>query len=162
MPSIESSSRSNEVRPSVTLARLHWRARLTRIAAKAIMKPGKQFALTKRGLCWSTAISFLFFLVFSAPHRVHHLYEQLPSPVAQHVAHDHSDSNDRGASDNQPASKPTDCVVLSVAQSAHISSVSSFDLPVFETAAARCADHPIVAIKAFNTSAGAPRAPPRF
>ena len=144
---------------------MHRRARPTTMTVKTMMRSGEQFALTKCRLCWSVTLSFLFFLVFSSPHRVHHLYEQLPSATAHHIshadAHDHSDRNDRSPHDNQPASKPNDCVVLSVAQSAHVSLVSSFDLHVFETTVVRCANHPILSIKSLTTSPGSPRAPPR-
>jgi len=130
-----------------------------------MMRSGKLFAGSKRGLCWNTALAFLFFLAFSAPHRVHHVYEQLAASSAPHiahaVAHDHFERNDRRPHDNQPASKPNDCVVLSVAQSAHLSLVSSFDLPIVATPVSRCADHPVVTIKSFNTTPGSPRAPPR-
>jgi len=140
-------------------------ARPTRIVVKAMMRSGKLFAGSKRGLCWNTALAFLFFLAFSAPHRVHHVYEQLAASSAPHiahaVAHDHFERNDRRPHDNQPASKPNDCVVLSVAQSAHLSLVSSFDLPIVATPVSRCADHPVVTIKSFNTTPGSPRAPPR-
>src|SRR5687767_670964 len=104
------------------------------------MIPAKQFASIRRSLCSSAALSFLLFLVFSAPHRVHHVYDQLPSPAAHPVshaeAHDHSNHNDRSLPD-QPA-KANDCIVLAVAQSAHISLASSVDIAVFETAITDC------------------------
>jgi hypothetical protein len=143
---------------------LRCRARPTRIAVKAPMRPGKKIATAKPSLCWSTALSFLFFLVFSAPHRVHHVYEQLHSSTARHVDHgeidDHAKSNDRRSSGNQP-SKANDCVVLVVTQTAHLSSVSSFDLPVLATATPRRAYYPSETIKSFNASPASPRAPPR-
>jgi hypothetical protein len=113
----------------------------------------------------NAAVSLLFFLVFSAPHRVHHFFEEWPSPTGRQVthgqSHDHADRNDQRSPDSRPASKPNDCVVLSVAQSAHVSLVASFDLAVFETAAAGCATHLTVTIKSVSASPGSPRAPPR-
>src|ERR671925_1346197 len=107
------------------------------------MRPAKQFASIRRSLCSIAALSLLFFLVFSAPHRVHHVYEQLPSatahPTSHGEAHDHSDHNDRSLPDHPGKAK--DCLVLAVAQSAHISLASSVELAVFETGTADCAYH---------------------
>ena len=135
-----------------------------RLAVKAIMTPGQQFVFFRR-LCCSAAICFLFFLVFSTPHRVHHLHEQLPSPKAHPInhanAHDHADHSDRSVPNHQPAAKPNDCVVLSVAQGVHVSLVAPFDLPVFETAAAGRVHHLVLKIKSYSTTPRSPRAPPR-
>jgi hypothetical protein len=47
------------------------------------------------------AVFFLFFLVYSAPHRVHHFFEQI-QPSAHEDAHDHSDSNRPKTPPNEP------------------------------------------------------------
>ena len=147
--------------------RLHGRTRLFRIAIKAMIRLGKQLSLASRGLCLNAAISLLFFLVFSAPHRVHHFFEQTAAPSAHHIAHgqahNHSSGNDRDAHDpSPPASKRSDCAVLSVAQTAHGSLVALFTLPIFEGAASCRDDHRATTITSRRSSPASPRAPPRL
>lgn len=147
--------------------RLRSRKRRFRIAIKAMMLLGKQLSLTKRGLCLNAAISLLFFLVFSAPHRVHHFFEQTSAPTADRIiyadAHHHSDGNDRDPHDkSQPVSKQSDCIVLSVSQAAHLSLVALFSFPIFEGATVRCDNHRATAIASRHLSPASPRAPPQL
>jgi hypothetical protein len=52
------------------------------------------------------AASFLFFLCYTAPHRVHHIFEQVPSPSHASAEEDHHNNSDP----SRPAANDTDCV----------------------------------------------------
>jgi hypothetical protein len=128
-----------------------------------MLPPGKQLSLTRRGLCFSAAFSFLFFLVFSAPHRVHHFFEQTSAPqAAVHLkVHNHSEhTNHSGQNRSLPTSKPGDCAVLSAAQTAHASLVAPFSLPNLERTANFRDYHFATAIPSRHFSLASPRAPP--
>src|SRR5262245_16034443 len=56
------------------------------------------------------AASFLFFLVYSAPHRVHHIFEQLEA-TSQQSGHDHHD----GSNPNKTSSNNSDCAFQTTA-----------------------------------------------
>jgi hypothetical protein len=47
-------------------------------------------------------MSFLFFLLYSAPHQVHHIFKQLPQAHRDNTGHDHSgnDRQDRSSTDS--------------------------------------------------------------
>jgi hypothetical protein len=127
-------------------------------------RAGKRLS-AKRGLCLNAALSLLFFLAVSAPHRVHHSFEQSSSSAAHRVAHahghDHSSGSDRDGHDQSPpASKQPDCTVLSLAQTAHGSLVALFTLSIFETTAAWRHDQSAIIVAARHFSAASPRAPP--
>lgn len=150
-----------------TALRLRGRTRRFRIAIKAMIRPGKQLSLASRGLCLNAAISLLFFVVFSVPHRVHHFFEQTAAPEAHRIAHghahDYSNGNGRDAHDpSPPASKRSDCIVLSVAQSAHVSLLALFTLPIFEGAATCRHDHRATTVASRHSSPASPRAPPQL
>lgn len=118
-------------------------------------------SLPKRGLYFSAALTFLFFLAFSAPHRVHHFFEQAKQHVAEVKAHDHSEGTDHSGHDRpSPSSKPSDCAVLSVAQTAHASLVTPFSLPHLDRTADFRDHHFAPAIPSRYSSPAAPRAPP--
>ena len=51
------------------------------------------------------AVSFVFFLVYSAPHRVHHFFEQIPSSTQNHSSDDQNHSRH-----NQKTPNGSDCV----------------------------------------------------
>jgi hypothetical protein len=57
-----------------------------------------------RGAYALCAASFLFFLLYSAPHRVHHFFEQFKA--ANHDAHDHHSQSER----RDPPSNDSNCV----------------------------------------------------
>jgi hypothetical protein len=60
------------------------------------MKRSRQTAFLeiRRSPYFICASVFLFFLVYSAPHRVHHFFDQFPQ-THDHGDHDHSQDNDR-------------------------------------------------------------------
>ena len=58
-----------------------------------------------RGLCALCAATFLFFLLYTAPHRVHHFFDRA-EPVSHANTDDHHDNSDQP---NQ-ASNDADCV----------------------------------------------------
>lgn len=82
----------------------------------------------RRCLAWyslrlSTALSFLFFLTASAPHRVHHFFDRLAN-AREHASADHQHGDRRSPGDSAPVAQ--DCAILSFAQNAHASVVPSF------------------------------------
>lgn len=131
-----------------------------------MIRAGKQFS-ARRGLCLNAALLLLFFLVFSAPHRVHHFFEQSSPPSADRVAptqaHDHSNGSDRdGRNQAPPASKHNDCAVLSVTHLAHGALVSLFSLPISQSAATWREDHRGTVLASYHFSLASPRAPPQL
>jgi hypothetical protein len=132
---------------------------------KAMTGAGKQLSV-RRGLCLNAALSLLFFLVFSAPHRVHHVFERvaIPSATARSAdpAHDHSSGGDRNHHDPGPPASKQDCVVFSVAQAAHGSLVSLITLPVFQNISKWREDHRAATVISCHFSPASPRAPPQL
>jgi cytidylate kinase len=123
----------------------------------------------ERGLYLGVAAAFWFFLAASAPHRVHHFFEQFPAPGKQQTAHDHihqyadgehhrHDGHDRQR--GQRPSQQNDCVVLAVVQNAQASIVESFSFAVLESAVARGIERPAAIPSSFNPSPFSQRAPP--
>jgi hypothetical protein len=128
-----------------------------------VRRPGSKFM---RGAYASIAAAFWFFLVASAPHRVHHFFEQVSASQKNHGAHiqshEHADGKQHGDDDHhhrQPA-QPKDCTVLSVAQNAHASLVQSFHFAVLECTVARDRDLPVATASSFNPAPLSQRAPP--
>jgi hypothetical protein len=117
-------------------------------------------------LYFSAAASFLFFLIVSAPHRVHHFFEQIPSAetarASQIQVHEHGGSthhshdNDR----NRRSTTQPDCVVLSISQNAHAAIVHTIAFAVLQYAVARDLDGPVVSAWSFNPAPFSQRAPP--
>jgi hypothetical protein len=71
----------------------------------------------------ATSALFLFFLIYSTPHQVHHFFDQ----------HKASHSNSRADQDPQgerhkPNSQDTTCVFQIVAKSCHLSAISFIDI----------------------------------
>ena len=129
------------------------------------MKARKPVSGSVRGLYLSIVAVFGFFLAASAPHRVHHFFEQLPTAkhsVAASETHDHADGAEHGDSDHhkRPTSQPTDCFVLSVAQNVHASLVQTFTFVAVERAVAHQFDQAMAETSAFNPSPFSQRAPP--
>jgi hypothetical protein len=127
--------------------------------------PGQSSAV-RRHLRLGAALSFLLFLIASAPHRVHHFFEQFPSSAesASTRTHEHADGTDHSHEnhENRPGrqSQQNDCVVLSVAQHAHASLVQIFSFTVTERIIARDREQSVLAIAAFNSAPCSQRAPP--
>jgi hypothetical protein len=61
---------------------------------------------SKRSSCAAAlyAAAFLFFLVYSAPHRVHHFFDQ-----ANLTSHDHSDNHHGESNHNDKSTQDPDC-----------------------------------------------------
>jgi hypothetical protein len=130
------------------------------------MKARGQVSDSRRYIYLSAAVAFLFFLVFSTPHRVHHFFEGFPAQSdghgAQAKAHGHAggEHHSHNKQHGQKPSSQNDCSVLSVAKNAHASVVHSFDFAVFKTIAARNQDPTYQTASSFNPSPFSQRAPP--
>ena len=116
---------------------------------------------SRRGLFLSVAAVFVFFLAASAPHRVHHFFEQFPAPAEQRVAHADGAQHSHHDHHNPKPKQQNDCVVLSVAQNAHASLVQAFHFTVIASAVARCGESTVTVVSSFNPSPFSQRAPPR-
>jgi hypothetical protein len=121
----------------------------------------------KRHLSLAVAAVFAFFLAASAPHRVHHFFEQFPAPAEQRAAHAHTHEHADGSQhshrdhhDSQPKQQ-NDCVVLTVAQNAYASLVHAFDFTVIASAVERCSESAVITVSSFNLSPFSQRAPPQ-
>jgi hypothetical protein len=118
-----------------------------------------------RSICASGIVSlFVLFLTVSAPHRVHHIFEQ-PPPVAQKYFHGHDHEagdkdHSRGHDHESPNPRHSDCALQSVAQNTHISSAQLIEVPFLEIALVRNPDRRIVASSFFDASPFSQRAPP--
>jgi hypothetical protein len=111
---------------------------------------------------------FVVFLTVSAPHRVHHFFEKLPFTVADTRSHDHdhhhveagdkrhSHGEERGSSEPQQ----TDCVMQSVAQQSHLSSVQLIEVLFLKVGSAPNPYHSAIILASFNPSPFSQRAPP--
>ena len=132
------------------------------------MKARRPISKLKRRLYLSTATAFCFFLIASTPHRVHHLFEQLPGSSEQHTAHadtqEHTGDSQHGhgnhASDDDQRQQENNCIVLSVAQHAHGSLVQLFSFASFDVAFFHCHERPVLAVASFNPAPRSQRAPP--
>jgi hypothetical protein len=74
------------------------------------------------------AASFLFFLLYSAPHQVHHVFEQLPQAHHHDADRDHTTGNQHNRS-----STDSNCVFQISASRCHLgftSPITSASLPV--------------------------------
>jgi hypothetical protein len=118
-----------------------------------------------RGFYLSLTAAFWFFIAASAPHRVHHFFEQLPASTKHHVArlqangHSGSEHDHDRRQDKRP-SQQNDCLILSVAQNAYASVVQSFSFADLECAVARRNERPVVTASSFNPAPFSQRAPP--
>jgi hypothetical protein len=72
--------------------------------------PSHSFSQALRVACALCAAALLFFLVYSAPHRVHHIFEQ--AEMASHRSeHDHHGRSER----NETSSNNSDCAFQTTA-----------------------------------------------
>jgi hypothetical protein len=124
-------------------------------------KPFRLHSSTSLG----TAVVFTFFLAASAPHRVHHFFEQISFPTdtvehshdAEHSAHhDHAPSHKHRS---QP--KPINCPVYSATQHSQLSTVQAVQITFIRTFITGCIDHPVVRLSTSNPSPFNQRAPPQ-
>ena len=126
----------------------------------------EQISAKGRSLYLGAAVVILFFSILSAPHRVHHFFQQFPASADHHAVHvqnhEHADGGRHGhdSQRDRPPGQQSDCVVLSVAQKALVSVVQSFSIAVVERIVIRDHDQPIIAASSFNSSPFAQRAPP--
>ena len=116
-----------------------------------------------RSICALGIVSlFVLFLTASAPHRVHHFFEQPQFPVAHEHAHDdrRRDSQPRAMITIRLSPNTATARSQSVAQNSHISSAQLIEVPFLEIALAHKPDPGIVASSFFDASPFSQRAPP--
>ena len=129
------------------------------------MQAGNKIAALTKALHFASALALLFFLIASAPHRVHHFFERqaLPEDLhdAQAASHDH-DGEQRHDHEQKPApaSQASDCVVLSVAQHSHAAAVQQFEIALISYLSHQRQEPQLVAASVFNFSPCSQRAPP--
>jgi hypothetical protein len=110
------------------------------------------------------AAAFLFLLLYSAPHRVHHFFENASSAKARNPspldvsAHNHD--HDHHGAPQQPLTNSAGCAVLSLAQNAHAFMPALLTLPVHAVAWDRAAELTVFSTACFNPSPFSQRAPP--
>jgi hypothetical protein len=126
---------------------------------------GRHISTFKRSLSLQAAVSLLLFLVLSAPHRVHHFFEQFAAPQTTEIVstnvHDHGDSRHENNSPvPPPTSRQTDCVVLAATQNTHSLAALSFDLTIFTAAVEHTQIDSIDSAFSFNFAPRSQRAPP--
>lgn len=110
----------------------------------------KRISFSRQCLAAVNIFFLLYFLAASAPHRVHHSLEQVPS--SQDTDHTH---------DRTPATPgQNDCVVQSVAQHAHLSSAQLIEIPFREFSVAPHRARGGVDTSSFDASPFSQRAPP--
>jgi hypothetical protein len=127
------------------------------------MKAPRTTAPVKRVLHLHLAAAFLFFLVGSAPHRVHHFFEQgTLAPQSAVVTHSHDAGEDDPGHPHAPQApgNAPDCAVQSLAQNAHAAAPSLGALPLEEFACARIEHLAVARAASFNPSPFSQRAPP--
>jgi hypothetical protein len=120
------------------------------------------------------AAAFLFFILYSAPHRVHHLFEDLSvspkssdnaaRPTAPH-GHSEQNSEDRNAGHDHDhssgGSAKADCMAQAVAQNSHITPAQATEVDYLEL---ESKTQPAVTLSwhyHFSPSPFSQRAPPR-
>jgi len=129
------------------------------------MNTVRQISIFKRGLCLQAAVSLLLFLVLSAPHRVHHFFDQFtshqPTELATAQGQDHGESrHENNPPVPVPASQHNDCVVLTATQNAHALAAASLDLMIFTAAVEHTHKDSTDSALPFNPSPCSQRAPP--
>lgn len=85
--------------------------------------------------------AFLFFVLYSAPHRVHHLFEDLgvssqssdhaAIPTAPHEHHEQDSAQDNASHEHDHRSRGSakaDCTVQAVAQNFHVAPAQSIEV----------------------------------
>jgi hypothetical protein len=112
------------------------------------------------------AFAFFFFVVSSAPHRVHHFFqESLPAQPNTVSCLDCDNSAHKAGHGHNgpkaPGTNPADCAVLSLAQNAHPFTPPLVALIFQAIAYARVGDLNVFSTASFNPSPFSQRAPPR-
>jgi hypothetical protein len=129
------------------------------------MDSGRHISTFKRGLSLQAAVALLLFLVLSAPHRVHHSFEQFTAPqsigLASANVHDHGDSRHENHAPVPPfGSQQNDCAVLAATQNAHSLAALSFDFTPFIAAVEHTQLNSTESPFSFNFAPRSQRAPP--
>jgi hypothetical protein len=129
------------------------------------MLAGNQIAVLTRALHFGSALALLFFLIASAPHRVHHFFERQARHEDSHVAHaathDHGSEHQHDHEQKPaPASQASDCVVLSVAQQSHAAPIQPFEIALIGSVSQRRQEPQLAAASVFSLSPCSQRAPP--
>ena len=120
-----------------------------------------------RSICSLGIVSlFLFFLAASAPHRVHHIFENLlhsdenfSSWDVSTESHDSQTHRADHKKDDSTSAK-TDCVAASVAQNAHVSIVQVPEIGLRAAELQGQSKPQVLAFASFNPSPFGERAPP--
>ena len=122
------------------------------------------FRSFRSGCALGVVSLFVIFLAASAPHRVHHFFENLPLHIHSNSHNDHSGDNDHsrspGNDQESPQPQQSNCAVQSVAQNSHVSAVQLIEIPFSEIALAHKPDPGIFTSSFFDASPFSQRAPP--
>jgi hypothetical protein len=123
------------------------------------------FARENRGqACVAVAAAFLFFVLYSAPHRVHHFFEQRPVAAAQDNNQAwHGDPSAANGHDHErepPQPKPTDCAAQLAAQNTHLAALPLIEFPFAKFTSTAVEPHAVARASSFNPSPYSQRAPP--
>jgi hypothetical protein len=110
----------------------------------------RRISFSRQSLAAVNIFFLLYFLAASAPHRVHHFLEQVPSSQDTDHTHDHA----------PPAPKQSDCAVQSAAQHSHLASTQLVEVPFLAFALAHNQARGLVRASSFNPSPCSQRAPP--
>jgi hypothetical protein len=112
----------------------------------------------------AVAAAFLFFVLYTAPHRVHHVFEQAPFAPAD--LDDHAQASSTAGSHEHdhegksPLPQRSDCAAQMAAQSTHFASPPLIELPFSTFACARTELVVVARAASFNPSPFSQRAPP--
>jgi hypothetical protein len=133
----------------------------------------KRIVNPSRSLTLGVVNFFFLLLASSAPHRVHHLFENLASSqTAEHETapvavgsegHEHGQDHHSspGSSDRGQSSTKSDCVVQTVAQNSHLSFYQPLEIAYYRAEIKAQADSPVSAPYQVSRSPSSQRAPPQ-
>lgn len=144
--------------------RMGWPRRLARL--EVVIDTVRTVFRNCRSICAVGIISlFVLFLTASAPHRVHHIFEQSAFPAEDTHAHanDHDlddATHSHGQDHDSPKPLHSDCALQSVAQNSHVSSAQLIEVPFLEIARPCDPDRRVAAASFFDASPFSQRAPP--
>jgi hypothetical protein len=118
--------------------------------------------------------AFLFFVLYSAPHRVHHLFEELgvspkssddaATPIAPHDHPEQNPEHDNSGHEHDHSSEGSpkaDCVAQAVAQNFHLATAQAIEVSYLKLASET---QPVITLAThyhFRPSPFSQRAPPQ-
>jgi hypothetical protein len=112
----------------------------------------------------AVAAAFLFFVLYSAPHRVHHFFEQGTVAATQNdnqAWHDHTPAaNGHDHKREPPQPRPTDCAAQLAAQNTHFAALPLIEFPFATFNSTAVEPHAVARATSFNPSPYSQRAPP--